>query len=93
MVDFGSGVSDESIEIAYHLPEIRVVFICARNEKVKLESEKMGNKNHIILGHVDKARYMKAADVIIGKTGGLTTFEALECETPIIVLTRDIEPG
>ena len=92
-VDFGSGGSEESIEIAKHLSEMRVVFICARNEKVKSELEKMGNKNHIVLGYVDKAQYMRAADVIIGKTGGLTTFEALECETPIIILTRDIEPG
>ena len=49
-----------------------------------------------ILGFVDareKTQYMRAADLIAGKTGGLSTFEALECETPIVVLLSNILPN
>ncbi|MGB8455892.1 MAG: glycosyltransferase [Anaerocolumna sp.] len=55
------------------------------NNSVLFDKLKGKYKNLRILGFVDKVyEYMKKADIIISKPSGITTFEAIYAEVPII---------
>lgn len=96
LVDFGAGGQQTMTEIAKILKDIKAVFICAKCAKTKREIDELQNRNHRIFNFVDakeKAEYMRAADLIVGKPGGLTTFEALECETPLVIVATKLIPN
>ncbi len=76
------------------LSKLQIIMICGNNKKVydKLNKKYCNNSAFKIFGHSNKIpMFMKAADIIYTKPGGLTSTEAAASRTPI-VLTYPI-PG
>ncbi len=68
----------------YHA-ELRV--ICGKNKKIKAKLDHAHLKNVCTFGFVNNMEEQLAwADVFVGKAGGLSTFEAIQWETPILYL-------
>jgi len=69
--------------------KMQVIFLAGKNDKLREEAEKIAMTARFpvrVLGYSDKMeRLMRAADVMVSKIGGLTTFEALACRLPIIM--------
>lgn len=71
--------------------EAQVVIICGNNASLKVEMETlargpMGRLHIVVRGYVkDLARYIAAADVVVGKSGPNQVFETLIQERPIII--------
>jgi processive 1,2-diacylglycerol beta-glucosyltransferase len=66
----------------------QLIVICGRNEKLKqsLQSMQTRHKMHIVGFTTEMDKYMSAADMLVGKAGGLTTSEALaKGLVPVIV--------
>jgi UDP-N-acetylglucosamine:LPS N-acetylglucosamine transferase len=68
--------------------DVQAIFLAGRNEELRAEVELLasGAKFPIkVIGYSDQVeQLMGAANVMISKLGGLTTFEALACRLPII---------
>jgi UDP-N-acetylglucosamine:LPS N-acetylglucosamine transferase len=71
--------------------DIQVVFLAGRNYALKEQALKLARNSKIpiaIIGFLPNIRdLMNLADVMVSKLGGLTTFEAIACELPIIADT------
>ncbi len=67
---------------------IQAIFLAGKNEKLREKAEKLAKKAKFpvkVIGYSDEIeKLMKAANVMISKLGGLTTYEALACRLPII---------
>lgn len=67
---------------------IQAIFLAGRNEDLRLEAETLARSAKFpvkVIGYSDHIEeLMRAANVMISKLGGLTTFEALACRLPII---------
>jgi UDP-N-acetylglucosamine:LPS N-acetylglucosamine transferase len=67
---------------------IQAIFLAGKNEELKQEAEKLAKQAKFpvkVIGYSDEIeKLMQAADLMISKLGGLTTFEALACHLPII---------
>jgi processive 1,2-diacylglycerol beta-glucosyltransferase len=75
--------------------DVQGIVVCGRNDALRFRLKEMlephGDRFKAI-GYTDKMyEYMKAADLFIGKPGGLTTAEALACSLPMIIV--DPIPG
>ena len=70
---------------------VQLIVVCSRNKKLYDEIEDVAPKLRIvskIFGFVDDLyKIMTAADVIISKSGGLTTSEALATALPMIIIS------
>jgi len=67
------------------LPSVHVTVIAGRNRKLYAALKDRCPKVEV-LGYTDRvAAYMAAADVLVTKPGGATTFEAIEAEVPLFV--------
>lgn len=79
------GLSDEMRN------RVQLVVICSQNKKLYGEMKGIAPKlkiNSMIFGFVpDLYKMMKASDVIISKSGGLTTAEALASGLPMIIIS------
>lgn len=65
---------------------INITFIAGKNKKL-LELIKNKYPSIEALGYTDEVdKYMKKADLIISKSGGITLFEAIFSETPLYVI-------
>jgi UDP-N-acetylglucosamine:LPS N-acetylglucosamine transferase len=68
--------------------DIQAIFLAGRNEELKAEAEQLASTAPFpikVIGYTDQIeKLMCAANVMISKLGGLTTFEALACRVPII---------
>ena len=74
---------------------VQVVVICGKNEKLRqtvqqqLHDDFLENATRLnirVLGYTTQMHdWMKAADLYIGKPGGLTTAEALSCGLPMVI--------
>ncbi len=68
--------------------DVQAIFLAGRNETLKHEAERIAAEARFpikVIGYSDEVeQLMKAANVMISKLGGLTTFEALSCRLPII---------
>jgi len=68
--------------------DVQAIFLAGKNEALKNEAERIAAEAHFpikVIGYSDEVeQLMKAANVMISKLGGLTTFEALSCRLPII---------
>ncbi|MEG1050233.1 MAG: glycosyltransferase, partial [Oscillospiraceae bacterium] len=67
--------------------QLHVTIICGKNARLK---NKLTQKYPTVevVGFTDKvAQYMQRADLLITKAGGITTFEAIYCHTPLYVCT------
>lgn len=87
---FGWGPVEQALEVVLSLPErVQAAVICGRNEGLrrKLAARVRGTEDRIkISGFTDRVDlYMAAADVMVGKSGGLTTSEAMARGLPMIV--------
>lgn len=71
--------------------DIQTVFLAGCNDDLKRRAEDMAQSACFpikVLGYTEEIdRLMQASDVMVSKLGGLTTFEALSCQLPIIADT------
>ncbi|HEX6623574.1 MAG TPA: glycosyltransferase [Pyrinomonadaceae bacterium] len=67
---------------------VQAIFLAGRNEELRAEAETLATSARFpvkVIGYSEQVeQLMQAADVMISKLGGLTTFEALACRVPII---------
>ncbi len=74
--------------------DVQAIFLAGKNEALKNEAETLAAEARFpvkVIGYSDEVeQLMRAANVMISKLGGLSTFEALNCRVPIIadVTTR-----
>src|SRR6185369_5410925 len=68
--------------------DVQAIFLAGRNDALRSEAELMAGEAKFpikVIGYSDEVeKLMRAANVMISKLGGLTTFEALACRVPII---------
>jgi len=68
--------------------DVQAIFLAGKNEDLKNEAEALAADAKFpikVIGYSDEVeQLMRAANVMISKLGGLTTFEALSCRVPII---------
>jgi len=72
---------------------VQIMVVCGKNEKLKQTVQKQlargSTPDHLsfrVLGYTDAMdQWMKAADLYIGKPGGLTTAEAMSCGLPMVI--------
>jgi UDP-N-acetylglucosamine:LPS N-acetylglucosamine transferase len=68
--------------------DVQAIFLAGKNEALKNEAEAIAGEAKFpikVIGYSDEVeQLMRAANVMISKLGGLTTFEALSCRVPII---------
>ena len=68
--------------------DVQAIFLAGKNEELRLEAERIAKTAKFpvkVIGYSDEIeKVMQAANIMISKLGGLTTFEALACRLPII---------
>jgi UDP-N-acetylglucosamine:LPS N-acetylglucosamine transferase len=68
--------------------DVQAIFLAGRNEELRATAESMALQASFpikVIGYSEHVeQLMSAANVMISKLGGLTTFEALACRVPII---------
>ena len=68
--------------------DVQAIFLAGKNEKLQAEAEMLAKTAKFpvkVIGYSDEIeKIMQSANVMISKLGGLTTFEALACNLPII---------
>jgi UDP-N-acetylglucosamine:LPS N-acetylglucosamine transferase len=68
--------------------DVQAIFLAGKNEELRLEAEELAKTAKFpvkVIGYSDEIEtLMHAANVMVSKLGGLTTFEALACRLPII---------
>jgi UDP-N-acetylglucosamine:LPS N-acetylglucosamine transferase len=68
--------------------DVQAIFLAGRNEDLRAKAESLALDAPFpikVIGYSDEIeKLMSAANVMISKLGGLTTFEALACRVPII---------
>lgn len=71
--------------------DIQAIFLAGKNDELKAEAEEWAKTAKFpvkVIGYSENIeQIMNAANVMISKLGGLTTFEALSCRLPIIADT------
>jgi processive 1,2-diacylglycerol beta-glucosyltransferase len=81
-------IYEELVAGGGELAEAQAVFVAGRNESLRREAEALARRAPFptrVLGYTDAMeKVMRAADVMVSKLGGLTTFEALASRLPII---------
>ena len=68
--------------------DVQAIFLAGKNDELRSEAESLAAHAKFpvkVIGYSEQVeQLMKAANVMISKLGGLTTFEALACRVPII---------
>ena len=68
--------------------DVQAIFLAGKNEELRNEAELLASEAKFpvkVIGYSNEVEnLMRAANVMISKLGGLTTFEALNCRVPII---------
>jgi len=68
--------------------DVQAIFLAGRNEELRNEAESIAAAAKFpvkVIGYSEQVeQLMQAANVMVSKLGGLTTFEALACRLPII---------
>lgn len=68
--------------------DVQAIFLAGKNEDLRVAAESLASEAAFpikVIGYSDEVeKLMSAANVMISKLGGLTTFEALACRVPII---------
>lgn len=68
--------------------DVQAIFLAGKNEDLRVAAESLASQAPFpikVIGYSDEVeKLMSAANVMISKLGGLTTFEALACRLPII---------
>jgi UDP-N-acetylglucosamine:LPS N-acetylglucosamine transferase len=70
-------------------PNLQIIFLAGRNTKLQRWAEQQASLTTgklVVLGYTNSMEVpMQAADVMVSKLGGLTTFEALALHLPIVI--------
>jgi processive 1,2-diacylglycerol beta-glucosyltransferase len=71
---------------------VQLIVVCGKNEAMQTNIAALGAKSQVVKTHVlgyttEMHLWMAAADVFIGKPGGLTTSEALAIGLPMVVVS------
>ena len=77
---------EKTLENLAQNPEIHITLLAGKNQKLL---EKYQNRYHnvTVIGYTNEVyRYMKKAKLMITKAGGITLFEAVHSQTPMVVL-------
>jgi UDP-N-acetylglucosamine:LPS N-acetylglucosamine transferase len=68
--------------------DVQAIFLAGKNEGLRAEAESLAASANFpvkVIGYSEQVeQLMQAANVMVSKLGGLTTFEALACRVPII---------
>lgn len=84
-------IFEQIVDKSEQLRNTQAVFVAGRNQELQHEAERLAARSRLpvkVLGYTDAMeRVMRAADVMVSKLGGLTTFEALALRLPIIADT------
>lgn len=82
---------DRIIDELTKVSGVHVTVITGKNETLKATLQR-NHKDAEILGYTDQvADYMKRADLLISKAGGITVFEAIYSQTPVLALQPFLE--
>src|SRR6266567_7344494 len=75
-------------ELVHGELDVQAIFLAGRNEELRATAESLASQAPFpikVIGYSEQVEeLMSAANVMISKLGGLTTFEALACRLPII---------
>ena len=75
-------------ELVHGELDVQAIFLAGKNEDLRAAAESLALEAPFpikVIGYSDEIeKLMSAANVMISKLGGLTTFEALACRVPII---------
>jgi len=84
----GGNIPQIFSELARGELDVQAIFLAGKNEDLRAEAETIALDAPFpvkVIGYSDEIeKLMSAANVMISKLGGLTTFEALACRVPII---------
>jgi UDP-N-acetylglucosamine:LPS N-acetylglucosamine transferase len=84
-------IFEQMVEQGEELKQTQAVFLAGRNETLRAQIEKLARRAPFptkVIGYTNgMEKLMGAADVMVSKLGGLTTFEALASRLPIIADT------
>lgn len=71
--------------------DIQAVFLAGKNDDLKTKAERVAGNARFpvkVIGYSDEVeKIMRSANVMVSKLGGLTTYEAVACNLPIIADT------
>lgn len=75
-------------EFAQSELDVQAIFLAGQNEELRAEAESVASRAKFpikVIGYSEQIeQLMSAANVMVSKLGGLTTFEAFACRVPII---------
>lgn len=84
----GGNISHILRELVRGELDVQAIFLAGKNEALRSEAELVAADAKFpvkVIGYSDEVeKLMRAANVMVSKLGGLTTFEALACRVPII---------
>ena len=84
----GGNILDIFRELVHGGVDVQAIFLAGKNEELRASAESIAADAPFpikVIGYSDHVEtLMGAANVMISKPGGLTTFEALACRLPII---------
>jgi len=84
-------IFEQMVEEGEQLKDAQAIFLAGRNQELQKEISALARRASFpvkVIGYTDAMeKVMRAADVMISKLGGLTTFEALASRLPIIADT------
>ncbi len=88
---YGIGKIDETAErLVKNFPDIQIITIAGHNKKLLKTLDKLSNEYHdriVSVGYTTEVeKYMAASDIVITKTGGMTSSECLAMGKPMIVI-------
>lgn len=102
MMGGGVGLLPDDIEIyrwLNKLENVRTIVVTGNNKKLLTKLRECEDLTNVkVYGYTDRVHeFMKSADIIISKAGGVTLFEAINSKLPILVykptLGQEIENG
>lgn len=75
-------------EIIDKIPaDTTLVIICGHNRRTYKKLTEKANEHTVVIGYTDQiAQYMAAADICLGKPGGLSTTEMLVARLPMVLI-------
>jgi UDP-N-acetylglucosamine:LPS N-acetylglucosamine transferase len=84
----GGNIPNIFRELVHGELDVQAIFLAGKNEELRGEAELIASEAKFpvkVIGYSEEVEnLMRAANVMISKLGGLTTFEALTCRVPII---------
>jgi processive 1,2-diacylglycerol beta-glucosyltransferase len=68
-------------------PDANVIAVCGQNASVRWRIDRLHHSRTRTFGFLaDIHRYVSAADLVVTKPGALSTYEALACQVPVLLM-------